>query len=259
MQNLYLKFFLFAICILFPLGVQAANEKAPPAPCNTSDKICILGEIERQAERLENKTEKDQTLRELAKAYARAGKLEAAVKLIALIVTPDTQAMTIRGIGMEIADLHLPPEQQVAAFATLRAEAEKIKHPPSYAIALTYIAMAQAFAGDNEGAWKTAADMENTSLRHKAFGETAEIQAEKGDYASAKAGLLKIDDPAYRNKATRNVSKILADKGLYEQSYESSRQIANPYLRALALQYLVDRQNSQSKTGVTSAETENTP
>ncbi len=257
LHNLFLKFLLLAIFMASPGETQAAEKNEPQLHCAAADKICILHEIERQASLLENKTEKDQTLRELAKAYARAGKIEEAVALIPKIITPDTQAMTIRGIGMELADLMLPSEEQNAAFITLRAEAEKIKHPPSYAIALTYIAMAQAFAGDNEGAWKTAASMENASLRHKAFGETAEIQAEKGDDAKAKTSLGKIDDPAYRNKATRNVSKILADKGLYEQSYDSASQIANPYLRALALQYLVDRQDGKIKPGAIPQETEN--
>lgn len=238
---------------------RAAENNQPSATCSASDKICILGEIGKQAALLENKTEKDQTLRELAKSYAHEGQIEKAVAQIPKIQTPDTQAMTIRGIGMALADLHWPADKQVAAFETLRAEAEKIKHPPSHAIALTYIAMAQAFAGDDEGAWKTAASMENASLRHKAFGETAEIQAEKGAFAKAKTSLGKIDDPTYRNKAFRNVSKILADKGLYEQSYEAALQIANPYLKALALQYLVDRQNGQNKAGPPPAETENSP
>ena len=38
-------------------------------------------------------------------------------------------------------------------------------------IALTYISMAQAFAGDNDAAMKTAAGMDNQALRNKAYGE----------------------------------------------------------------------------------------
>ncbi|MCB1682041.1 MAG: hypothetical protein H6858_03900 [Rhodospirillales bacterium] len=249
MRNLFAIPLLVFMALLVAFPASAEAQKPKTDSCNVSEKICILSQIQEQAQTLESKTERDQTYRELAKAYARSNKIDEAVALIPKIQTPDTQAMTIRGIGMELAALNLPKDRQDAVFKTLRTEAEKIKHPPSYAIALTYIAMSQAFAGDDEGAWKTASEMQNDSLRHKAFGETAEIQAEKGEYEKAKTSLTRIGDPSYQNKAYRTVSKILADKGLYEESYDAALQIANPYLKALALQYLVDKQDGEHPPG----------
>ena len=127
--------------------------------------------------------------------------------------------------------------------AALRERAETITHPPSYAIALTYISMAQAFAGDNEGAWKTAAEMENDALRHKAYGEAAEIQAEKGDSKAATKSILFIESEAYRNKAYSHISKILADRGQFEESLTAAQAITNPYKKVQAMQILLDAQS----------------
>ncbi len=233
------------------LPAAASAESAPDAkPCNADDKECLHDTIAELAITLTNKTERDQTYRELAKSLAKAGMPERAVELLPQIETPDTRAMTIRGIGMELAGLKWPKEKQDTIFTQLREQAEKLKeaHPPSYGIALTYIAMSQAFAGDNEGAWKTAGDMENDSLRHKAYGETAEIQAEAGDYENAKISLNKISDIPYKNKACVTISKILANKGMMTQAYDAAMQITNPYLKAAAIQNILDRHTAPTET-----------
>lgn len=221
-----------------------AESPAEVKTCAATDAECLHQEIARAAKALTNKTERDQTYRELAKSWARAGHPEKAVEIVPLIETPDTRAMAIRGIAMELAGLKGPKDKQDKIFTQLREQAESLKegHPPSFAIALTYIAMGQAFAGDNEGAWKTAAEIENDSLRHKAYGETAEIQAENGDYENAKISLNKITDIPYKNKACVTISKILANKGMMTQAYDAALQITNPYLKAAAIQNILDRQ-----------------
>ncbi|MGH1376549.1 MAG: hypothetical protein ACRBCK_09390 [Alphaproteobacteria bacterium] len=186
---------------------------------------------------------KDQSFREIAKTYAADKKFDKAVTVITEISNQDTKAMTIRGIGMAIAAIDYTKAEHDTMFQTLRTEAEKLDHPPSYAIALTYIAMAQAFAGDNDGAWKTASDMKNHALRNKAYGETAEIQAEKGDYKSAQVSIERIDSLAFRNKAYSIVSKILADNARYTESYAAATAITNAYKRTGTLQYMLDKQS----------------
>jgi hypothetical protein len=111
--------------------------------------------------------------------------------------------------------------------------------------------MAQAFAGDDEGAWATAADMENDALRHKAYGETAEVQAEKGNHEAAMTSISKIESLAYRNKSYSLVSKILADQGLYDEAVVAANPISNAYKKANALQYILDKQKPRDeiKTG----------
>ena len=230
-----LAFFLFFSSFL----ITAAHAQQPA--CAIDDRLCILETIVQTAETIDNTAWKDQTLREVAKTYAFEGEFKKALALITQIKTPDTQALTIRGIGFVLAEQTKSIKEKKSMFNELRIEAEKIEHPPSYAIALTYIAMAQALAGDNEGAWQTAADMKNAALKHKAYAETAEIQAEQGDYKSAKTSIEKIENIAFKNKAYGIVSKILANKDLFTEAYKAAKQITNPYKKAQSLQYILDQ------------------
>lgn len=234
-RNLFPLFFGFICLVIMPNETNAQD-------CSPENRLCILDQIKTETKNITNQSWKDQTYRELAKTYAFDRHFDKAVEIIPLIKTPDTKAMTIRGIGMTVAAQNHTPEKYRQMFATLRSEAEKVKHPPSYAIALTYIAMAQAFAGDNEGAWKTAADMNNEALRNKAYGETAEIQAEKGNFEAAKISIEKIQSTAFKNKAYKIVSKILADNGAYSDAYSAARAISNPYKKTQSLRYILDAQ-----------------
>lgn len=230
---------LFTITFTVLLGFTPS---ALAEECAIEDRACVLSAIEAEAAKIENTSWRDQTYRELAKTKAFEGDMDGAMAVIDKIETPDTQAMTIRGIGMAVADLKMPPAEYASIFSKLRAKAESIEHPPSYAIALTYIAMSQAFAGDNEGAWKTASEMENDALQHKAYGETAEIQAESGDFKAAMKSIGFIDSLAFRNKAYAIVTKILADQGLFAEALQSAMKIDNAYKKSSAMQYVLDKQ-----------------
>ena len=232
--------FLFLFCMFFSvLTFEAAAQEAECAPEN---RACILNSIEEQSAKIEQDSWRDQTYRELAKTRAFEDDMAGALATLDKIQNPDTKALTIRGIGFAAADLKLPQERYNQIFTDLRAKAEAIDHPPSYAIALTYIAMGQAFAGDNDGAWATAKDMENDALRHKAYGETAEIQAENGDTEAALKSIAFIDSLAFRNKAYATVSKILAEQGEYQGALKAAYQIDNAYKKATAMQYILDQQ-----------------
>lgn len=220
------------IFIAIPMEVHAQY-------CEVQDRACVLKRLEDAAQEIDKKAWRDQTYREIAKTHAADGNIEQAISLIDKIETPDTKALTIRGIGMAAADNGYTKEKYDEIFGKLREVSEKIEHPPSYAIALTYVAMSQAFAGDNDGAWKTASDMENDALRHKAFGETAEIQAEKGDFKAAMKSIQFIESSAFRNKAYGHISKILANNGKLQEAYEAAESISNSYKKALAFQYIL--------------------
>lgn len=226
---------IFSIIFLYNFVLHASE-------CSANDRACVLKLIETESAKIEKTSWRDQTYRELAKTKAFEGDFEGALNVVDKIQTPDTQALTIRGIGMAAADLELPQDQYNAVFKALRDKAESIEHPPSYAIALTYIAMSQAFAGDNDGAWKTASEMGNDALRHKAYGETAEIQAEFGDFNAAMRSIGFIDSLAFRNKAYAIVSKILAQKSQYDDAVQAAVKIENAYKKATALQYVLDQQ-----------------
>ncbi len=209
------------------------------------DRPCVIESLRTSVQQIETQSWRDQSYRELAKTLAFDGDTDGAIALIEKIESPDIKAMTIRGIGMAVADNKPVPEHSADIFQKLHIAAAKITHPPSHAIALTYIAMAQAFAGDNEGAWKTASGMENEALRHKAYGETAEIQAEKGDFPAAMKSIGFITSPAFQSKAYKAVAKILADDKKLDDALKAAQAITDPYKRAESLQYILDAQKAR--------------
>ncbi len=231
---------LFLLCLL-PGGVARA------ADCAASDRACLIGQLEATAAAITDDNWRDQTYRELAKTMAGEGMIDPALAQIAKVKNPDTQAMTIRGIGMAAADLKLAAEAYNDLFARLRAEADKIAHAPSHAIALTYIGMAQAFAGQNEAAMATAASMENPALRNKAYGEAAEVQAERRDMPAVLASLAAIDDPGYRDKEAMVISGILADRRHDDDALKVAGLINDPYKKGQALLHILTRQKTPLK------------
>ncbi len=234
------------IICLFLSGLSfAAN--AQENACTIKDRACILQELKENTSKIENTSWRDQTYRELAKTYAFEKEFEQALTIIDLVQTPDIKAMSIRGVGMMLAHYKDEQAELTKKFAKLRVKADSIAHPPSHGIALTYIAMAQAFAGDNEGAWKTTESMKNSALRNKAYGETAEIQAERGDFKSAQTSIQKISSLSFRNKAYEIISKILSDKQLYQDAYDAAKMIENNYKRGQAIQYMLDSQQPRDR------------
>lgn len=232
-------------------AADSAVQATPAVQCaSASDLPCMLDVLSDAAGAIPETNWRDQTLRELAKLMSKQKRYDDAIAVIARIESPDTKAMTIRGIGMEAAGLHDTPEHYDALFAKLAAEAEKIDHAPSHAIAQTYIAMAQAFAGDNDGATKTAMAMDNQALRNKALGESAEIQAERGDLDQAVASIKHIDDPGYADKAYRSISEILSRAANYDKAFAAANRIDNKYQRAQAILFLLARQISPDEISV---------
>lgn len=230
------------IVVLMAIAFLNATAQAKQEACAAEDRACLLLLLRHSADGIDNISWRDQTYRELAKTLAFEGDIDGAIALIDRIQTPDTQAMTIRGIGMAAAEHKKSGAALAPVFEKLRGRADKIADPPSYAIALTYIAMAQAFAGDDDGAWKTAGDMENAALRHKAFAETAEIQAERGDSAAAMKSIAFIDSDSFRNKAYFSIAKIFANRKMFAPSLNAANAITNAYKKAAAIQYILDMQ-----------------
>ncbi|MAZ76483.1 MAG: hypothetical protein CMH31_04185 [Micavibrio sp.] len=234
-------------------GLFVANAFFSPSPaqaqtsCIVTDKLCIMQEVESTAQKIENKGWRDQTYRELAKSYTYAGYADKAIALISKIQTPDTKAMTIRGIGFAAADSKWPAEQYTALFKKLTTEADKIEHLPSQAIAYTYVAMSQAFALDDAGAMATAKAMTNDALRHKAFAETAEIQAERGDAAAAFKSIESIDSSSFKNKAYATIAKIFTKQNQLAHAYKAAQNIDNTYTRSKALQAILNKGNPEEE------------
>ncbi len=227
----------------FPCAAQEspASSAAQETPCVPDDRPCLLNRIESLAGKITEDRWRDATYRELAKTLAFDGLTDRAMGIIGKIKAPDARAMAIRGIGMTVAERKtLPLPARKTLYDQLESAAKAIDHPPSRAIALTYIAMAQAFAGDDDLALATARGMDNDSLRNKAFGETAEIQAERGAAAAALSTLQQIASIPYRDKQHLVVLKILANAGRYDEALKAVWAIENPVLQSEGIQYFLD-------------------
>lgn len=227
--------------------------KATAKPCATAeDRACLFADLEKTIGAIEEDKWRDIAYRELAKTLAADGQMTVAQSIVAKITNPDTQALTIRGIGDAAAKRDMAPGEYDILFTALASMAASIDHAPSREIAHTYIAMSQASAKQTDSAFKTAAAMENQALRNKAFGEIGEILADRGETDKAIESLSKIDSPAYQNKSRRIIAKILADKNAFNDSLKIANQITNPVLKAEAIQYILYRQ----KPDATAPETE---
>lgn len=241
--------FILGACILgmnAPLAAPAQQDGKKIA-CAAMDRPCLLKEMESLTPTIDNTAWRDQTYRELAKTYTYEGQIPKALAIIPKVQNNDTRAMTIRGIGMAAASSKLSRPQYNALWTSLTAEAAKIGHAPSRAIAFTYIAMSQAFAGDDEAARATAAKMDNAALRNKAYGETAEIDAERGDLKNALAAIAGIDTPSYRNKAYDTVSRIFLERAYVSEAYECAKRIDNAYLKAKSIQRILNKGNKEEE------------
>lgn len=220
---------------LFPAHAQAS--------CSVEDTACLLSAIEQTATNIEQPRWRNQAYRDLAVSKGMNGDYDGAASLVGKIDNPDTQAMTIRAIGMALA-LHkdLPDSEYRTMFAKLDKAATTIQNEGAKDIAYTYIAMAQAFAGLDGDATTTTQQMTNDALRHKAYAETAEIQAERGVYDEALKSINAIDSTAFKNKALGVVSAIYIKKDLMDEALRLAMMISNPTKKADALQKILNHQ-----------------
>jgi hypothetical protein len=241
------KFFSFCVVLamLWPLAAQAAFA------CKGGDLPCLLNALEQDTAAIPETAWRDSTYRELAKLLARQGQEDRATALIGKIKTPDTRAITIRGIGMAAAQFaKLTKPQYDVLFAHLTAEANKIGDEASQAVALNYIAESQAAAGDDAGSLKTALAMKNQEMRNKALYDSSKAQAAAGRLNAAAIGIAAIDQPAFRDKARRTASKIRADARDYDGALAISGPIENPYQKAQAVLYILVRQISPEEVSI---------
>lgn len=247
------RLFILACFVIVPLSAlpgRAYAQNSSSEICSGTDTNCLLSTLIETTGAISNNSWRDKTYREIAKALASGGNHVRALTLLDNISSPDTKALTIRGIGMAAAENNLSTGEYDKLFNRLREEAEKINQKASYAIALTYIAMAQALAGDYDGAAQTAADMENDALRNKAYAETAEIQAEKGDIDHALKSIETIESLSFRDKSYRTVSEILADEGKYDDALKAAHKIDNAYHKAQSILYILVKQITPDEVSI---------
>jgi len=234
---------LFFMALLFfaPFhGVSAQGKN-----CDVNDTLCLFNIVETEAAKITEGRWRDHAYRDLAVSKAVSADYDGAVALIARINNPDTQAMTIRAIGMAIAiHQNLSDDTYRMVFAKLDKAAETITNEGAKDIAYTYIAMAEAFAGLDADAAKTMSNMKNSALKYKAYAETAEIQAGRGDFKAAMASINAIHSLSFKNKALGVISSIFTKQKKYDEALNAAQSITNPTQKAEAVQLLINhRQN----------------
>jgi len=235
---------LFMLIMALPVQSYAQTKDS----CLPQDITCLLSTINSESQKIIEPKWKNNSLRDLAVSTAFHGDIDGAINLISKIDNADTQAMTIRAIGMALA-IHkkLTPEEYKVIFTKLDKAAKIITVEGARDIAYTYIAMAQAFAGLDGDATLTTQSMVNEALRHKAYAETAEIQAKRGDFNASAKSLNAITSTAFKNKASANVSEIFVKADDYDSALKIANLIDNPVTKAGAYQKIVDAQLGLNK------------
>jgi hypothetical protein len=203
---------------------------------NTSTK-CILDYTAQQVMLITDQRWRDQSIRDLVMRYADAGFEEDAFQFIPSVTHPDTRAMSIRAAGMGRAKYSTAEttNADIDYFKRLKELAKTIDHDGARAIAYTYIAMSEAFAGLDENATKTALSMSNSALRNKALAESAEIQAERFDIDAALDSISYIDNDAFKDKAYTITSEIFIKTGHYPEAVKMASHITNAYKQSKVL------------------------
>ncbi len=231
-------FFYIIIMVFIALPVYSDDMECQPANVK-----CIQSLIVTETQNIDESRWKNQSYRDLAVSIAFGGDVDGAIGYIKKINNSDTQAMTVRAIGMALA-IHkeLSVDEYRTMFKKLNDFTPSILDEGARDIAYTYIAMAQAFAGLDDDAHTTTLVMKKDALKHKAYGETAEIQAERGDFARAMRSINAIDSVSFKNKALGIVSSIFLKAGDVEHAYQMAVKITNSTKKSSALQKIVNRQ-----------------
>jgi hypothetical protein len=241
-----MKYYVFLITAVFPALFFLFTPNTAKAQCQINDKLCVMDQIKKTAFTIDNKDKRNKTLANLTKSYTQIGFESKGLALIDDISSYDMKATAIRNIGMtaafskwRTAEGYRDRQRYKNLFARLKSEAEQIKHPPSYAIAYTYIAMAQAYAHDYAAADTTAVNMKNDALRHKAYAEIAEIQAKRDQFDKTMVTISKIDSDSYQDKIYGRVARIFSERNMIENAYKTAEKIGNPFARTQVLQAIL--------------------
>jgi len=229
-----------------------ADANASCAPLDGQPALdCAINALDALVPQINNPRWRDQSLREQAKILVRNGAVEKATNLISKITNADTQALTIRAIGIGMQDLTLDDEKKALNFDRLHEHATAIAHTGSQEVALTYIAIAEANAGLFQRALLTAEKLNTRSLRNKSYQEIAEVCSAEGQKDNAFFALERIDDPAFKNKAYGVIAAVFIKHQHNADALRAADYITDPYIKATSLLNIINTAhlNASSNTG----------
>lgn len=227
---------LFLMFLVWPVSVHSESIRQMDAPS------MMISTMMQEIPQIKEPRWRNNAYRDLAESMAfYYDDVTDAINIVKKIDNSDTQAITIRAIAMALAiHKNFSDERYKQMFNQLDDAAQIIKDEGARDIAYTYIAMAQAFAGLDADATKTTDAMKNPALKHKAFGETAEIQAERGDYDAAMNSVNLINSTAFKNKALSLISDIFVKRDELDKAYKTAMQITNPTKKSSSLQKIIN-------------------
>jgi predicted negative regulator of RcsB-dependent stress response len=229
------------VLTLCTFGTTANAQDAPCASLQDQQALdCAMSALDLYVPQINNVRWRDQSLREQAKILVRKGDVQKALTLISQITNADTQALTIRAIGIGMKDLTLDDAQKTLYFDALHKHATAITHTGSQEIALTYIAIAEASAGLFQNALKTASKLETRSLRNKSYQEIAEVLSATHKSDDAFFALERIDDTAFKNKAYSVVAAVFIKHQHITNALKATDFIDDPYIKSSSLLHIIN-------------------
>ena len=232
LKTLQIAIFTFFALFGFTLTVSADPSSCALQQDDDAMLSCAGAALDKLIPQIYNTRWRDQSFREQAKILIRHGSVDKAMSLLPQISNEDTKALTIRAIGIGMAELPLAPAAQNEYFDTLHKQAMTISHTGSQEIAMTYIAIAEASAGLFERALTSARTLRTNSLRNKSYQEIAEVLSAKGDTDNSFAALNLIDDPSFRNKAYGVIAAVFIKHGQLAAALQFAEHIEDPYIKS---------------------------
>lgn len=236
--------FLSSILVILIVAPAASYAQGAKSSCNAMDRACLIKHLEQTVSAIGGKTERDAAYRRLARTLTYEGDPDRAMTLIDKLSHHDAKAAMIGEIGMATGEATFTVNRQKAVFQKLSEAAKAIENKDARGEAYARIAAAQAFAGETGNAKSTLGQIEDGKLRDNTLAKMALMRAQRGDLQNTLSLLAAIQSQSYRNKAYETAFDLFLEKAQISEAYACANRIDNAYLRAKAIQRLLDRGNA---------------
>jgi tetratricopeptide (TPR) repeat protein len=176
----------------------------------------------------------DKGLRELAGKWAKAGRIEEALKVAERIVYARERSWALKEIAKAMAEAGMTEEARRVFEEALKV-AEWIGDAEVRSKALREIAEAMAKVGRFEETLKVAEGIEDARWRSEALSLIAEAMTEAGRFEEALEVAEWIEVAWWRSKALSLIAKAMAEAGRFEGALKVAEWIEDAWRRSWAL------------------------
>lgn len=232
-------FLLLFLTLAVPQAVFAQTAKG----CSAMDRLCLIKSLEQIAPTIPNSQDRDQVYRKMARALTLEGQPDKAIGMLTLVSSSEQKALMMGDIGKAAAEANFTPVRLRAIFQKLLDEAKATKQDKARGMAYAEIGIAQSLAGDTAGARAAFTNLSGGMQKDRAFAWAGVMRAQAGDPNGAADMIAAIATQSYRNKAHRAVCNVFLEKAQITEAYACASRIDNAYLRAEAIQKILDKGN----------------